>query len=71
MAIDPAGPPREMPYLRNAILLAGFLIVTVIAVVTVLLPELEDEPEEQAQQAEADPATEGQDTESGNSTSRD
>ena len=41
----PTTSPLERPYLREALLLLGFLLVLAAAIVTVAVPELSKEPE--------------------------
>lgn len=46
--------PRVSPVWRNAILAVGFVALVVVGVLTVLLPELEEEPAEQSPSGAAD-----------------
>jgi hypothetical protein len=50
------GEARTSPWVRNLILLVGFLVLVAIGVFTVVLPELEEpeEPEPPATTAEPD-----------------
>ncbi len=54
------GDRRKSPLLPNAVLWIGFLILLVAAVFTVVLPELEDDPDreeaETTEAAETEPA---------------
>lgn len=43
--------PRVSPLWRNVVLLVGFLLLVVAGVLTVLVPELEDEPARERQTA--------------------